>query len=156
MITNQIAVKIFRGEKCVGRVPMKYLKDSPGMYTAKLDELPAGTYRLELEGPMVSKLLAQDGAQKVSTTFSVDPSAPTEEVELAANRSLLNRLAALSHRGIVVSPWQVREVLSNLPPGKISIKHRREFLLWDSWLILVLFITVAAAEWILRKRVGLV
>ena len=156
VITNQIAVKIFRGEKCIGRVPMKYIKDSPGMYTAKLDELPAGTYRLELEGPMVSKLLAQDGAQKVSTTFSVDPSAPTEEVELAANRSLLNRLAALSHRGIVVSPWQARDVLSSLPPGKISIKHRREFLLWDSWLILVLFITVAAAEWILRKRVGLV
>ncbi|RLC67437.1 MAG: hypothetical protein DRI52_10865 [Chloroflexi bacterium] len=156
VITHQIAVKIFRGEKCIGRVPMKYIKDSPGMYTAKLDELPAGTYRLELEGPMVSKLLAQDGAQKVSTTFSVDPSAPTEEVELAANRSLLNRLAALSHRGIVVSPWQARDALSNLPPGKISIKHRREFLLWDSWLILVLFITVAAAEWILRKRVGLV
>ncbi|MDY7011384.1 MAG: hypothetical protein SVV80_11640, partial [Planctomycetota bacterium] len=155
VITNQLAVKVFRRNKSIARFAMKYVKDSPGMYTAQLDELPAGAYRLELAGPVISELLAIDGAEKVSTEISVDPSSPTEQIELAANRDLLGRLAGLSHNGVVMPACRARRVLQALPAGKITRKHRRQFLLWDSWVLLVLFCTVAAAEWILRKRVGL-
>ena len=155
VITDQLAVKVFRKNKCIARAAMKYVKDSPGMYTTSLDELPAGAYRLELEGPAVSELLAGDDVEKVATEISVDPSSPTEQIELAANRDLLARLAGLSHNGAVVPTCRARRVLEALPAGKITRKHRRQFLLWDSWGLLVLFCIVAAAEWILRKRVGL-
>ncbi len=155
VITDQLAVRVFSRNKCIARAAMKYIKDSAGMYTVRLDELPAGAYRLELEGPAVSKLLAIDDAEKVATEISVDPSAPTEQIELAANRDLLGRLAGLSHNGVVVPTCQARRVLGALPAGKITRKHRREFLLWDSWPLLAIFCAVAAAEWILRKRIGL-
>ncbi len=155
VITDQLAVKVFRLNKCIARATMKYVKDSPGMYTARLDELPAGNYRIELDGPAVDELLIGADVEKVATEISVDPSAPTEQIELAANRDLLNRLAGLSHNGVVVPACQARRILDALPAGKITKKHRRQFLLWDSWVLLVLFCAVAATEWILRKRVGL-
>ncbi len=155
VVTDQLAVKVFRRKKCVARAAMKYVKDSPGMYTARLAELPAGSYRLELEGPIVAELLARDGVDKVATNISVDPSSPTEQIELASNRDLLVRLAALSHNGAIVGPHQARRILSSLPVGKVTKKHRRQYLLWDSWPLLALFCAVAAAEWIIRKRVGL-
>ncbi len=155
VITDQLAVKVFRKNKCVARATMKYVKDSPGMYTARLEELPAGAYRLELDGPAVDELLIGADVDKVATEISVDPSSPTEQIELAANRDLLNRLAGLSHNGVVVPVCQARRILDALPAGKITKKHRRQFLLWDSWVLLALFCAVAATEWILRKRVGL-
>ncbi len=156
VITDQLAVKVFHQNKLIARAAMKYVEDSPGMYTASLDELPAGTYRLELTGPIVSELFAIDGTEKVDTEISVDPSSPTEQIELSANRDLLNRLAGLSHNGVVVPASQARRaIFKTLPEGKITNKHRRQFLLWDSWGLLVLFCAVAAAEWILRKRFGL-
>jgi len=85
----------------------------------------------------------------------VDPSTPAEEIELAANRHLLQRLASLSHNGVVVTPDKARRILRALPGGQVSRRHRREFLLWDSWWLLGLFCALATAEWVLRKRVGL-
>ncbi len=155
VVTEQVAIKVLDGEKLVGRVPMKYVKDSPGLYTATLDELPAGTYRLELDCPEAQALLKKDGAEALFTEISVDPSAPAEQIELAANRDLLGRLAGLSHNGVVVPPYQARRVLEYLPAGKVQQKHRRQFLLWDSWLLLGLFCGLATTEWLLRKRVGL-
>lgn len=155
VVTDQVAIKILSGEKLIGRVPMKYLKDSPGMYTAALDGLPAGTYRLELDAPEAEALLKKDGVKTVSTEISVDPSAPAEEIELAANRHLLGRLASLSHNGIVVPPYQAQRVLGCLPAGKLKRKHRSQFALWDSWVLFGLFCGLVTAEWLLRKRAGL-
>ena len=125
------------------------------MYTAALDGLPAGTYRLELDAPEAEALLKKDGVKTVSTEISVDPSAPAEEIELAANRHLLGRLVSLSHNGIVVPPYQAQRVLGCLPAGKLKRKHRSQFALWDSWILFGLFCGLVTAEWLLRKRAGL-
>jgi len=155
VITDQVAIKVFSDGKSVARVPMRYLKDSPGMYVATLDELPAGTYRLELESPEAEALLKREGMDKLSAEISVDPSTPAEQIELAANRHLLGRLAGLSHDGMVVAPQEARRLLERLPPGKIKQTHRRQFALWDSWVLLGLFCALASAEWLLRKQAGL-
>lgn len=155
VVTEQVAIRILAGDKLVGRVPMKYLKDSPGMYTATLDALPAGTYKLQLEAPEAEALLKKEGVKAISTEISVDPSAPAEQIELAANRHLLGRLASLSHNGAVLPPYQARRVLDRLPAGKIQQKHRRQFQLWDSWVLFGLFCALVTTEWLLRKRVGL-
>jgi len=155
VITKEVAVKVIKNGKVIGRYPMRYLKDSPGMYTATLDELPAGSYTIELDSPEAEKLLTDQEPKTVATEISVDPSTPAEEIELAANRHLLQRLAALSHNGVVVTADKARRILRALPGGQISRRHRREFLLWDSWWLLGLFCALATAEWVLRKRVGL-
>jgi hypothetical protein len=158
VITDQVAVKVFQagGDQLVGKAPMKYLKDSPGMYSATLDELPSGAYRLELDAPAAAELLARDGVKSVATEISVDPAAPAELIELSANRELLARLAALSHNGIVVGPQQAARVVDALQGGDVTLTNRYQFLVWDSWPLLLLFVMAATAEWLLRKRAGLV
>ena len=158
VVTEQVAVKVFSGGKLIGRTPMKYLKDSPGIYSATLDELPAGAYRLELEAPPAVELLAKDGVKTVSTEISIDPAAPTEQIELAANADLLGRLANLSYNGAVAPPYQAHRLLSALPAGTVPRQRRLELSLkerWPPWVLLGLFCAAAAAEWILRKRFGL-
>jgi len=157
VVTDQVAVKVFEKDhpKPIGRFPMKYLKDSPGVYTATLDVLPAGSYRVELDAPEADKLLAKDGVKTLSAAFSVDPSSPTEQIELAGNRHLMSRLASLSHQGAAGPCWQVREIVKALPAEAVKRQHRRQFDLWDSWPLLALFCLAAAGEWILRKRAGL-
>ena len=157
VVTDQVAVKVFEKDnpKPVGRFPMTYLKDSPGVYTATLDVLPAGAYRVELDAPEADKLLATDGVKTLSAAFSVDPSSPTEQIELAGNRHLMSRLASLSHRGAAGPCWEVREIVKALPAEAVKRQHRRQFDLWDSWPLLALFCLTAAGEWVLRKRAGL-
>ncbi len=158
VVTEQVAVKVFSSDKLIARTPMKYLKDSPGIYSATLDELPAGTYRLELDAPPAAELLAKDGLKTVSTEISIDPAAPTEQIELAANADLLGRLANLSHNGAAAPPYQAHRLLSALPAGTVPRQRRLELSLkerWPPWVLLGLFCAAAAAEWILRKRFGL-
>ena len=155
VVSDQVSVKVLSGEDVVGRFPMRYASDSPGMYTATLDELPAGVYRLELDAPEAAALLEGDGPAVVATTISVNPSTPDEQVELACNRDLLSRLAGLSDGGEAVTPDKAASLLASLPAGKVSRTGSDELALWDSWWLLVLFAGVATAEWVLRKRVGL-
>jgi len=154
VISDQVSVKVLSGKRVVGRFPMQYQPDSMGMYTATLDELPAGSYRLELDAPK-ARSGPGENAEPVATTISVDPSTPDEQVELACNRDLLSRLAALSEGGMVVPPAQAPLLLSALPPGKVTKTDAEEFAFWDSWLLLALFCTAVTAEWVIRKRVGL-
>ncbi len=154
VVSRQVAVRIYAGRKLLGRTPMSYVDDSPGLYTARLEPLGPGAYRIELDSPAAAELLGPE-AEKVSVEISVAPAAPAEQIELAANTGLLARLAQLSRGGSVVPAWKARQVLEQLPPGTVQEQHRREFRLWDSWVLLALFCAAATAEWVLRKRAGL-
>ena len=156
VVTQQAAVKVLREGKCIARPPLRYQKDSPGLYSATLEELAPGSYRLELDCPEAARLLKEGDPKVIATEISVDPAAPEEQIELAANRNLLERLAGLSHNGLVVPPYEAASMLESLPAGKIvSQRPPEEFRLWDSWPLLAMFCLVVTAEWVLRKRAGL-
>jgi len=144
--------------RLVARVPMRYVPDSPGIYTATLGDLPAGGYRLELDSPAAAELLAGEGLDTVATEITIDPATPSEQIDLAANADLLGRLADLSYNGVAAPCEQLERIVSALPGGAAVAQHRSELSLkqgWPPWLLLVVFCAVAAAEWIMRKRVGL-
>lgn len=158
VVTEQVAVKVFSDGKLLARVPMRYVEDSPGIYSATLGELDAGRYRLELDAPAAAELLAADGVKTVSMEIAIDPAAPSEQIELAANYDLLGRLASMSYNGLAVPPHQAQRIPAALPAGTVPKQHRRELSLkqhWPPWVLLGLFCAAAAAEWILRKRAGL-
>jgi hypothetical protein len=154
VVTNEVAALLFQDERLVLRKRLEYIGDAPGMYGADLGELPSGIYRVELDGPPVDALLAQEAAGKVSTTFSVDPASSTELVELAADRGAPGLLAEATG-GIIRGPAQATEVLAALGPARVRLEERHEYALWSSGPFLSLMVLLAASEWILRKKAGL-
>ncbi|MBM4017916.1 MAG: hypothetical protein FJ288_06240 [Planctomycetes bacterium] len=154
IVSEDVAVNVFEGDQLRLHKKLRYIENSPGMYAAELGELPGGTYRVELDAPPARAVLAEQNAEKVSTEFSVEPSTPAEQAELAPDRGLLARLAALTG-GTVADPARAERILASLgKPTEVQIE-RHEYVLWDSWPLLVLMVLAATAEWLLRKKVGL-
>jgi hypothetical protein len=75
-------------------------------------------------------------------------------VELSPDRGLLGRIAELTG-GAMVSPSRADDVKDSLGPGTQVYPERREYVLWDSWPLLILALALATAEWVTRKKVGL-
>lgn len=154
VVSQNVAVNVYAGDDLVLRKKLEYVKDSAGMYEAQVGRLASGTYRVDLVAPEAEPILAAEKVKKVTTEFSVDPVTEAEQVELAADRGLLQRLANLSG-GSVLEPHQARNVLESLGPKSLERRDPRELRLWEWWPLLVLIVLVATCEWVLRKRVGL-
>ena len=147
-------VKPSGGGKLVLRRKLEYLPNSLGVYTADLGELAAGTYRVELDAPAAKPLLAADNLEKVACDFFVEQAVPSEQIELSADRGLLERIATLT-QGIVVDPPRAGDVLAALGAPTLTHSERREWALWNSWPLLGLIVVLAGAEWLIRKRARL-
>ena len=154
LTSANVSVGVYRGTDLVLRRSMLPSAESAGLYTADLGELPSGSYRLELDAPELKDLLAAEGVETVSTEFSVDPSAPAEQVELSSDRGLLGHLAAVSG-GQTVDPWEAHRVLNTLGAGILETHQSRQTTLWDTWPLLVAIVLLISAEWLIRKKVGL-
>jgi hypothetical protein len=152
--SDDVAVNVFAGDQLVLHRKLQYLDNSPGTYAAEVGELPAGNYRLELDAPAAKAVLASENAGKVATEFSVEPSASAEQAELAPDRGMLARLAGLTG-GAVSDPTHADRILSSLGKPTEVQREPREYVLWDSWPLLIVMILVATVEWLLRKKVGL-
>ena len=152
--SDDVAVNVFAGDQLVLHRKLQYLENSPGTYAAEVGELPSGNYRLELDAPAAKAVLAAENAAKVTTEFSVEPSASAEQAELASDRGLMTRLAGLTGGG-VSDPTHADRILSSLGKPTEVQRESREYVLWDSWPLLIVMILVATVEWLLRKKVGL-
>lgn len=51
---------------------------------------------------------------------------------------------------------RARDLLDAFGTGSREVRETRYVTLWDSWPLLILMISAACFEWILRKKVGLV
>jgi len=152
--SGEVFAKVFDGNRLVLRKKMEYQANSAGIYAADMGELPPGTYRLELDAPAAKQMLFAEKVEKVSTEFSVESAVPIEQIELVADRGLLERMALLTG-GVVVSPPDAAQVLEVLGPGTLAHEELRQRSLWDSWPFLVLIMLTAGVEWSLRKRARL-
>jgi hypothetical protein len=152
--SDDVSVNVFAGDKPVLRKKLQYIQHSPGLYEADLGELPGGTYRVELDAPAAKPVLAEENVAKVATEFSVESSAPVEQAELAPDRGLLARLAGLTG-GAVADATHADRILASLGKPTEVLIERHEYVLWDSWPLLILMVLAATAEWLLRKKVGL-
>ncbi|GAB6166473.1 glutamine amidotransferase [Thermostilla marina] len=113
--------------------------DSPGDYTVRVRALEDGRSFGQDEGRFI--VLKQD----------------LELERPAADLLLLEELARLSG-GEVVPPEELGDLLKRLLDSaedlEVPLETRKP--LWDTWWMLVLFVGLMTAEWILRKHWGLV
>jgi hypothetical protein len=118
-----------------------------GVFQASLTDLPAAQYEALLSEP------AQPG-KPPATRFSV--AAPAGEMERPQmDAATLSRCAETS-RGKFYTVANAEQLLSDLPAGRrVPVENLPPISLWNRWWMLAAFLAALTAEWILRKRKGM-
>jgi hypothetical protein len=155
--SDEVAAEFYRGEQLVLRKQLEFDEET-GRYEAKVEGLDeGGKYRVELVGPPVDRLLALSNPPPpaVSTEIAVKVKTHSQElVEVAADDSVLRQLADQT-AGRVVGPADAAQLLASLGRNSKTDVQRWSLALWDSWVVLALFILAVCGEWLLRKKAGL-
>ncbi len=151
-------VRVYRDRELVEEQPLAYVAGSHGLHEAQVGPYARpGRYRLELAGDEV--VAAMEGAPeggKAETEVLVQAVRNTAEIaDLTVNRALLEKVAALSG-GRVVEKLDVAALKQAFGDGTRTVAEPRNVALWDSALLLLLVVGCVCAEWLVRKRVGLV
>jgi hypothetical protein len=132
-----------------GQGPRKLaLKPSPGaqnVFEGALPQTQEGDYEIRLLPPPVL-----EGGIPTSS-FRVEP--PASEFEsVSMNEPELVRAASLS-KGRFYTPIATASLLNDLPkPQKVPLDTDPPIPIWNNWLVLVVFLLLLTAEWVLRKR----
>jgi hypothetical protein len=134
----------------------------PRLLRGKVRGLAPGRYRIELDIPHLgAKLKAppeDPGAGREGDGFTVLPPEGNELFQLAANRTVLEGIAAAS-RGEVLTPETAGRLLDRLAQRVVRREHRDEQRPWQDeplvWGVLGLFLGLLTLEWVGRKVAGL-
>ena len=121
----------------------------PLIHEGRAIGLTGGDYRLVLRVEN-----ADLGGEEVATELLVTERTTTELAELAANRNLLEQMAAATE-GRLFLPDQLDELPALFEDVTESESLREEITLWDHWLTLLIFCSIIGSEWVLRKLNGL-
>lgn len=155
----QVAVNIFDGEQLVRSQSLQPTDTATGRYEADLGTLPPGRkYRIELQSDRARQILSQQNVTDAVQTEIVvgqDFAPPAELLDLSADRSLLGRVARLTG-GRLLEVDELDQATEGFGVGVEEYEQMHHQSLWDAWPLLVVMMLFGAAEWTLRKRVGLI
>jgi hypothetical protein len=120
----------------------------PGEYATSVPGLGAGDYEA-----VVTARAGDRDVGRARTRFTVD----AYSVEFADARQDVEFLRELSARsgGRYTTPDAIAALVRELPVAARDIVLRSEIEVWNTTPLFVLFVVVLAAEWLLRKRFGL-
>lgn len=159
IVDANIEVEVWKEGKRISTQKMSYRSESSGIYETRIGSLAdAGEYELKLVGDEVDSALAAfpEGPEELSTELLVVTTRnPVELAELTADRDFLSR-ATLLTGGKMAELHDLDSLLTSFGAPKETLKERRNVTLWDTWPLLLSFLGLVTAEWILRRRSGLV
>ena len=150
----QARVEVYRAKDPANAKPFTSLElkpdqNRPQVHEARAVSLPAGSYRAQL-----TVTNADLGPLEISAGLFVEEPKSLELSDLSGNRELLTQLAQLSG-GQLILPENVHTIPELLRGPTATQTLREESLLWDHWLIMVVFCVILMAEWVIRKLNGL-
>jgi hypothetical protein len=150
-------IAVYRDGEVVLKKNLTYQPASHGMYETEFESLTEpGTYRVELTGSKVEELLAKENVRTVEQRLTItNEMNPVELGEISVDPQLAARIASLSG-GVVAAPDEASKMLALFGDATKEVEERKETTLWDNWIILAIAVGAATAEWILRRRGGLV
>lgn len=143
--TGEVNVLLEKKGEGPRRLTLKPSPGGPSVFEGALPQATEGEYSVKLLPPPTLQ-----GAVP-STTFRVDPPAgELEHVEM--NQADLVRAAGLTG-GKFYTPGTIGSLLTDLPkPQRVPLDTDPPIPLWNTWPVLVLFLTMVTTEWVLRKR----
>jgi hypothetical protein len=118
-----------------------------GLFTTTLPNLPAGAYRARLAAPLV-------GNEPPATDFVVRPP-PGEMERLQMDFAEMTASARLSG-GRSYTFDSAKQLADDLPTGRqVAVAQLPSIPLWNRWPAPLLLLILLIAEWLLRKRSGM-
>jgi hypothetical protein len=155
----QVSVNVYDGQQLVREQSLQPTDTATGRYEADLGTLPPGRkYRVELQSDRARQILqAQNVTDRIATEIAVGQefAPPAELLDLSADRSLLARAANLTG-GQLLEVDELDQATEKFGVGVEEYEQMHHQSLWDAWPLLVVMMLFGAAEWTLRKRVGLI
>ncbi len=119
-----------------------------GTFSGFVNDLDPGDYRVWLTAPAIEPL-------PTARHFRVEP--PAGEAAELQMKSQEMQAAAAASRGQFYRIHEVDRLLAELPRGRrVRLKSLPVQPIWNSAWLASLFVALIAAEWIVRKKVGLV
>ncbi|MCE9610084.1 MAG: hypothetical protein K8R23_07730 [Chthoniobacter sp.] len=128
---------------------IELLPDEGGLYRGKTAALEAGSYEVAIESAAVPQ-----GQIKVHTEFKVEASLNIEKTLLSVNEELLRQIS-LTSGGQYFREEQVDQIVKLLEPLTAGNIQESETPLLESWWWFALLVLLLTAEWLIRKRVGM-
>jgi hypothetical protein len=117
-------------------------------FEAALQNLPAGSYHAKMVVPSVT-------GNVPAADFVVRPP-ESEKIDVPADAADMRQAAALTN-GKYYTIEDVSRLPGDLPGGRqVPVENLPPVPLWNRWPVLLLFLVLLIAEWLLRKRGGMV
>ncbi len=146
-LPRRMGVWIMRDGEGYREVSLEATDDRSGRYEAMIADLPEGEYEL--------RLVDESGiGAALSLALRIRPSVETEMANVQGDRDFLQRLAEASG-GKCLGIEQARDLPKLLEEVRRRQPHTSEWTLWDSPYLFGFVLSCLAAEWAVRKRLGL-
>jgi hypothetical protein len=130
------------------RLVLHRTAEGRGVFEGLLDHPGLGNYHVWISRPALE-------SQAPAADFTIAP--PAGEFAQTRTDAAEMRRAAEATGGKYYTWQSADRLLDDLPPGRqVPIESLPPLLLWNRWPVLVLFLGLIVAEWILRKRGGMV
>lgn len=130
------------------RITLHRAAAARGLFEGVLDRPATGTYHAWIAAPTLP-------GQSPAVDFAVVPP-PGEFAQVRMDAPAMRGAAEVSG-GQYYTFDTAERLIDDLPPGRqVPIESLPPRPLWNRWPVLALFLTLLVAEWILRKRRGLV
>jgi len=139
------ALQICKGDSVITQMSLGGVGGA-GRYEGTIPGLPEGDYQLRL---------AADGAPPATLPLHVAPNAEEEMADLSGSEQPLRRLAE-SSGGAFLTLDQIGALPEQIDRSRTAQMRIVQNPLWDSYYLYTLVMACFAAEWAIRKHVGLV
>lgn len=142
------AVLLRNGQK-MANIRLAVDEGGGGLFRGRTAPLEPGSYEVAVETAAIP-----ESQLKARTTFKVEPRETGELTQLAMNEDLLRQIAnASSGRYLREENFdRVFEYLAPMTQGRVV---ESDTILWQSWWWFLPIVGLLTAEWILRKRAGM-
>ncbi|MFM7132006.1 MAG: hypothetical protein ACKO0V_21875, partial [bacterium] len=109
-----------------------------------------GEYRVNVVGKVNGQTIGEDSARFLTSQDDRELEPPTADPDL---------LAAIANTtgGKVLKPEELLKELKSIDLRQFSeFESQEERRLWDNWPMLLIFVALISAEWIIRRKSGMV
>lgn len=147
--SRSVNAVIIRDGVRVGTSPLTEDTDVRGYFSATTSDWPTGEYRIALEAVGIPTDVLQ-----IETSFRVLERDDIESQTLACNETLLKEIATTTG-GAYFALSDADQLQASLQKYRTGRIEQYQWLLWQSYPWFVTIVLLLAAEWYLRKQVGL-